>query len=90
MTSPVGWAPDLIHAPELADQANAPFRMLDLSIETKRNLTPVTEADRAIERALPERVASAWPDEGIYSDKPSGECAHFRDFGACALNLKAP
>ena len=40
------------------------------------NQTLVTEADRAIERAPRERVASVRPDEGVYSDKPSGQCAH--------------
>jgi hypothetical protein len=62
--------------------ANAQFRMLDLSIETKRNLPLVTEAGRASEGALRERVAAARPDERVR--------ARFRRFGACALSLKAP
>jgi len=47
---------------ELADEADhmtmARFRASDLKVETKPDLTPVTEADRAVERALRDRLAS--------------------------------
>ena len=33
------------------------YRALDLAVETKADLTPVTEADRAVEQALRERIA---------------------------------
>jgi histidinol-phosphatase len=46
---------------ELADEADritmARFRASDLKVETKPDLTPVTEADQAVERALRERLA---------------------------------
>jgi histidinol-phosphatase len=46
---------------ELADEADhttmARFRASDLHVETKPDLTPVTEADRAVERALRDRLA---------------------------------
>lgn len=36
----------------------ARYRALDLAVETKADLTPVTEADRAVEEALRARIAS--------------------------------
>src|SRR5436309_293450 len=33
------------------------YRALDLQVESKADLTPVTEADRAVEQALRERIA---------------------------------
>ena len=54
-------AADLRYALSLADDADAltmaRYRALDLAIETKADLTPVTEADRAVEEALRERIA---------------------------------
>lgn len=51
---------DLARALELADLAASlalpRFRALDLRIETKPDLTPVTETDRAVERALREAL----------------------------------
>jgi histidinol-phosphatase len=48
---------------ELADLADAitmaRFRATDLRITTKPDLTPVTEADQAVERAIRERLADA-------------------------------
>src|SRR5919204_124285 len=52
---------DLAFALELADLADSitlpRFRALDLRVETKPDLTPVSDADRAAERALREHVA---------------------------------
>jgi histidinol-phosphatase len=52
--------PDLSRALELADLAASlalpRFRARDLHVETKPDLTPVTEADRAVERALREAL----------------------------------
>jgi histidinol-phosphatase len=52
---------DLRFALALADEADSismtRYRALDLVVETKRDLTPVTEADRAVEEALRERIA---------------------------------
>ena len=54
--------PDLAFALELADLADSislpRFRASDLRVETKPDLTPVTDADRAVERALRERIAA--------------------------------
>ena len=53
---------DLAFALRLADTADAltvpRFRAADLRVETKPDLTPVTDADRAVERALRELVAA--------------------------------
>ena len=54
-------AADLDYALSLADDADAltmqRYRALDLQIESRADLTPVTEADRATEQALRERIA---------------------------------
>jgi histidinol-phosphatase len=54
-------AADLEYALSLADDADAltmqRYRALDLRVESKADLTPVTEADRAVEQALRERIA---------------------------------
>jgi histidinol-phosphatase len=59
---------DLARALELADLAASlalpRFRALDLRVETKPDLTPVTEADRAVERA---------PREGVEGEAVLGE-----------------
>ena len=55
----------------------ARFRDRGLVVATKPDLTPVTEADRTVERALGERIARARPDHGIVGEElgahgPSG------------------
>jgi histidinol-phosphatase len=64
---------DLALALELADVADAitieRFRATDLVVETKPDLTPVTEADTAVERVLRERLASARPDDAIVGEE---------------------
>jgi histidinol-phosphatase len=64
---------DLAFALELADVADAlslpRFRAVDLRVETKPDLTPVTDADRAVERALRERVARDRPGEGVFGEE---------------------
>jgi histidinol-phosphatase len=55
---------------ELADSLSLPrFRASDLRIETKPDLTPVTDADRAVERALRERVAAERPDDTVLGEE---------------------
>jgi histidinol-phosphatase len=75
-------ASDLSFALELADLADAlslpRFRALDLSIETKPDLTPVTDADRAIERALRERVALSRPGEGVFGEEEGDDATAVR------------
>ena len=64
---------DLAFALELADVADAValprFRAADLHVETKPDLTPVTDADRAVERALRERIAAARPGEAVFGEE---------------------
>ena len=45
------------------------FRDRELVVTTKPDLTPVTEADRAVEQALRERITSARPDHGIVGEE---------------------
>jgi histidinol-phosphatase len=64
---------DLRYALELADAADAltlqRFRATDLRIETKPDLTPVTDADRAAERMMRERIALDRPGEGVLGEE---------------------
>ena len=64
---------DLGFALSLADDADAltlaRFRAADLRVETKADLTPVTDADRAVERALRERVSAERPGEGVFGEE---------------------
>jgi histidinol-phosphatase len=64
---------DLAFALRLADAADAltmpRFRAADLHVDTKPDLTPVTDADRAVERALRELVAAERPGEGVYGEE---------------------
>jgi histidinol-phosphatase len=66
-------AEDLALALELADIADAitmpRFRAADLLIETKPDLTPVTESDKAAELAMRKRLASARPDDAIVGEE---------------------
>ena len=72
-------APDLAFALSLADDADAialaRFRAHDLRIETKPDLTPVSEADRAVEAMLRERLAAERPGEPILGEEEGGEDA---------------
>ncbi len=55
---------------ELADSLSLPrFRALDLRVETKPDRTPVTDADRAVERTIRERVAEARSGEGVFGEE---------------------
>jgi histidinol-phosphatase len=69
--------PDLAFALELADVADAitlsRFRAADLRVETKPDLTPVSEADRAVETALRERIARERPGESVLGEEEGGE-----------------
>jgi histidinol-phosphatase len=47
----------------------ARFRDRDLAVSTKPDLTPVTEADRAVERALRTLIARTRPDHGIVGEE---------------------
>jgi histidinol-phosphatase len=64
---------DLALALELADAADAitlgRYRASDLVVETKPDLTPVSEADTAVERALRERLGSVRSDDAIVGEE---------------------
>ena len=64
---------DLDFAHRLADAADAitvaRFRALDLQVETKPDLTPVSEADKAAEEAIRALVASSGRGEGVLGEE---------------------
>jgi histidinol-phosphatase len=68
-----GASDDLRLALELADLADSialgRYRAEDLVIDTKPDLTPVTEADRAVEQALRERLAAARPGDAVIGEE---------------------
>jgi histidinol-phosphatase len=69
-------SPDLVFALELADLADSlslpRFRAADLRVETKADLTPVTEADRAVESAIRARVATERPGDAVVGEEEGG------------------
>ena len=66
-------AADLSLAHELADAADAltldRFRALDLVVETKPDLTPVSDADTAVEQAIRDVLASRRPADAILGEE---------------------
>ena len=55
---------------DIADQMTMDrFGALDLVIETKPDLTPVTEADRAVEQRMREMIAEAHPADGVLGEE---------------------
>jgi len=64
---------DLALAHELCDAADAVtmprFRASDLQVTTKPDLTPVSEADRAVEEMIRDRLATARPDDAILGEE---------------------
>jgi histidinol-phosphatase len=69
-------ADDLALALELAGLADeittARYRAEDLVVETKPDLTPVTEADRNVEHLVRDRLAAARPDDAIVGEELGG------------------
>jgi histidinol-phosphatase len=64
-----GWLDVALAACDAADElARAHFRR-DLTIDTKPDRTFVTQADRAIERLIRERLADAFPDHGLVGEE---------------------
>ena len=67
------FAADLALAQRLADQADkislARFRALDLTVETKPDRSPVTDADRAVEEALKAILTAERPADGIIGEE---------------------
>jgi histidinol-phosphatase len=70
---------DLALALQLADVADAitlrRFRAHDLIVETKPDLTPVSEADRDVEQALRERLAVQRPGDSVFGEEYGGSTA---------------
>jgi histidinol-phosphatase len=68
---------DLELALTLADEADrittAAFRRPDLAIETKPDMTPVTEADKAVELAIRAELARSRPDDIVLGEEYGGE-----------------
>ena len=66
-------SPDLALALAFADAADeislGRFRASDLLVETKPDRTPVTEADRAVEEAIRERLGRERPDDGMLGEE---------------------
>ncbi len=73
---------DLAYALELADAADAltlpRFRASDLHIETKPDLTPVTDADRATEQMLRDRIARDRPGESVFGEEEGDDGGDIR------------
>ena len=67
---------DLAVALALADQADAVtlarFGALDLRVDTKPDLTPVTDADHAVETGLRATLARARPDDSVLGEEFGG------------------
>lgn len=59
---------------DLADSLSLPrFGAADLRVEAKADLTPVTDADRAVERALRDRIAAERPGEAVFGEEEGDE-----------------
>ena len=65
--------PDLAFALDLADLADAitteRFQADDLAVETKPDLSPVTEADRAVEQVLRKRIGEERPGHSVVGEE---------------------
>src|SRR3954469_329384 len=70
------WSDDLTLALTLADDADAltvpRFGAVDLHVDTKPDLTPVTDADRSVEQALREVLSSQRPRDGVVGEEFGG------------------
>ena len=68
-----GYSDDLQLAHMLADTADAislnRFRSLTLEVTEKPDLTPVSDADTAVERALRATLARTRPRDGVFGEE---------------------
>ncbi|UQX89796.1 histidinol-phosphatase [Jatrophihabitans telluris] len=66
-------ADDLAIALELADLADgittSRYRAADLVVTSKPDLSPVSDADQAVERAIGDRLAEARPDDAFFGEE---------------------
>ena len=71
------YADDLALALELAELADAitldRFEATDLDVSSKPDMTPVSDADLAVETALREKLATARPSDAILGEEFGGE-----------------
>lgn len=76
------WYEDIRLAMRLADAADAitteRFAALDLHVEDKPDRTPVSDADRATERALRDILAQERPQDSIYGEELGKQASHGR------------
>jgi histidinol-phosphatase len=67
---------DIAFALQMADAADAQtldrFGALDLRVETKPDLTPVTDADRSVEELVREAIAAQRPDDVVLGEEFGG------------------
>ncbi len=74
MTAP--YADDLSLALELADIADGitmlRYRSPDLEVETKADMTPVSESDKRVELALRDRLGDVRPDDAVIGEEFGG------------------
>jgi histidinol-phosphatase len=67
---------DVAVALALADQADAltmpRFGAIDLRVDTKPDLTPVTDADRSVESALRDTLAAQRPGDSVFGEEFGG------------------
>ncbi|MDQ1722502.1 MAG: histidinol-phosphatase [Pseudonocardiales bacterium] len=68
-----GWAADLELALRLAELADTVttgrFRSADLVVHSKPDLTPVSDADQAVEQLIRQRLAAARPHDGFCGEE---------------------
>ena len=58
---------------DVADSISGPrFRARDLAVDTKPDRSPVTDADRAVERALRERIGAERHREPVFGEEEGG------------------
>ena len=73
MTNSGRYADDLALAISLANAADsitlARFGAVDLIVETKPDLTPVSDADRAVEESLRDRIGHARPSDAVWGEE---------------------
>jgi histidinol-phosphatase len=63
-----------LHLADIADEiSTARFRATDLRVETKPDLTPVSDADRAVETAIRTKLAELRPGDAIVGEEFGAE-----------------
>jgi histidinol-phosphatase len=67
------YSAELAFALTLADRADAislsRYQALDLEITTKPDSSPVTDADKAVERAIIDAIATKYPSDGVVGEE---------------------